>query len=50
MLLLFGIFNFGMQYLDPPEEYGLAINLGDSNVGNGEPVEKNKSNVNSSES
>ena len=42
MLLLFGIFNFGMQYLDPPEEYGLAINLGDSNVGNGEPVEKTK--------
>ena len=42
MLLLFGIFNYGMKYLDPPEEYGLAINFGDSNVGNGEPVEKTK--------
>ena len=42
MLLLIGIFNYGMKYLDPPEEYGLAINFGDSNVGNGEPVEKTK--------
>lgn len=33
MLLIFGIFNFGMQYLDPPEEYGVAINFGDANVG-----------------
>lgn len=42
LLLLFMIFNFGMKYLDPPEEYGLAINFGDSNVGSGEPVEKVK--------
>lgn len=33
MLLIWGIFNYGMQYLDPPKEYGLAINFGDSNVG-----------------
>lgn len=42
LLLIFVIFNYGMRYLDPPEEYGLAINFGDSNVGNGEPVEKTK--------
>ncbi|MHB0754618.1 energy transducer TonB family protein [Polaribacter sp. M15] len=38
LLLLWVIFNYGMTYLDPPEEYGLAINFGDANVGNGEPV------------
>jgi outer membrane biosynthesis protein TonB len=42
MLLVFGIFNYGMQYLDPPEEYGLAINFGNSEVGSGEPVRKTK--------
>ena len=42
LLLLFVIFNYGMTYLDPPEEYGLAINYGDSNVGIGEPVERTK--------
>ncbi len=42
MLLLFGIFNYGMKYLDPPVEYGLAINFGNSEVGSGEPVEKTK--------
>lgn len=42
MLLIFGILNYGMQYLDPPEEYGLAINFGDSNIGSGEPVQKTK--------
>jgi outer membrane biosynthesis protein TonB len=36
------IFNYGMTYLDPPEEYGLAINFGDANVGSGEPVQKTK--------
>jgi len=41
-LILVGIFNFGMKYLDPPEEYGLAINFGDANVGNGAPVVKTK--------
>ncbi|MGY0426084.1 MAG: energy transducer TonB, partial [Polaribacter sp.] len=38
MLLIFGILNYGMSYLDPPEEYGLAINFGNANVGSGEPV------------
>ncbi|WP_298881848.1 energy transducer TonB [uncultured Polaribacter sp.] len=42
LLLIFGIFNYGMQYLDPPEEYGLAINFGNSEVGNGEPVYNTK--------
>lgn len=42
ILLLFVVFNFGMRYLDPPEEYGLAINFGDSNVGFGQPVENVK--------
>lgn len=40
LLLILGIFNYGMQYLDPPVEYGLAINFGASEVGSGEPVEK----------
>jgi protein TonB len=47
LLLLFVIFNYGMQYLDPPEEYGLAINFGDANVGSGEAVEKTKKTVTS---
>ena len=38
VLFIFAIFNFGMQYLDPPEEYGLAINFGDADVGSGSPV------------
>lgn len=42
MLIIFGIINYGMTYLDPPEEYGLAINFGDSNVGSGEPVKFTK--------
>lgn len=42
VLILVGVFNLGLQYLDPPEEYGLAINFGDSNVGNGDPVVKSK--------
>ncbi len=42
LLLIVGIFNYGMKYLDPPIEYGLAINFGNSEVGSGEPVEKTK--------
>lgn len=42
MLLVFGILNYGMQYLDPPEEYGLAINFGDASVGSGEPIVNSK--------
>jgi protein TonB len=45
MLLIFGILNFGMHYLDPPEEYGLAINYGNSALGSGAPVEKTKKEV-----
>ena len=44
-LLIFGIFNYGMHYLDPPEEYGVAINFGDSNVGFGESVSESKKTV-----
>ena len=42
VILLLVIFNFGMKYLDPPEEYGVAINLGEDNFGNGEPVMQTK--------
>ena len=35
-LLLFLIFNFGMQYLDPPEEIGIAVNFGTTEVGSGD--------------
>lgn len=34
-LLLVAIFFVGMTYLDPPEEYGIAVNFGTSNVGMG---------------
>lgn len=44
LLLLFGIFNFGMKYLDPPIEYGVAINFGNSEVGSGKPVDEVKTN------
>ena len=40
MFFLFGIFNFGMKYLDPPIEYGIAVSLGTSDVGSGEAVEQ----------
>ncbi|WP_291799481.1 energy transducer TonB [Lutibacter sp.] len=44
-LLLVAIFFFGMTYLDPPEEYGIAVNFGTSNVGSGDiqPTELLKS-------
>jgi len=44
-LLLVVIFFVGMTYLDPPEEYGIAINFGTSNVGMGniQPTEPLKS-------
>ncbi len=35
-LLLLLIFNFGMQYLDPPEEIGIAVNFGTTDVGSGD--------------
>ena len=34
-ILLFLILNFGMQYLDPPEEIGIAVNFGTTEVGSG---------------
>ncbi len=34
-LLLVSIFFIGITYLDPPEEYGIAVNFGTSNVGMG---------------
>lgn len=37
LALLYVVFNFGMQYLDPPQEYGVAINFGSSDIGKGEP-------------
>lgn len=41
-LLLVGIFSFGMTYLNPPVEYGVAINFGNSEVGSGAPVKEVK--------
>lgn len=38
-VLVFAILNYGMKYLDPPLEYGIAINYGTSNVGKGTPKE-----------
>lgn len=34
-LLVVAIFFFGLTYLDPPEEYGIAVNFGTSDVGQG---------------
>ncbi|HBK71211.1 MAG TPA: energy transducer TonB [Flavobacteriaceae bacterium] len=34
-VILYLIFAFGMTYLDPPEEYGIAVNFGTSDVGSG---------------
>ncbi|MDV7188547.1 energy transducer TonB [Lutibacter sp. TH_r2] len=44
-LLIVGIFFVGLKYLDPPEEYGIAVNFGTSNVGKGDiqPTEPLKS-------
>lgn len=37
IIILLLIFNFGMTYLDPPKEYGIAINYGASDVGRSKP-------------
>lgn len=44
VILLYLIFNYGMSYLDPPIEYGIAVNYGTSDVGKGKPkvIEKVK--------
>jgi outer membrane biosynthesis protein TonB len=34
-LLLIALFFVGMTYLDPPQEYGIAVNFGTSSVGKG---------------
>jgi len=34
---VWGIFSFGLQYQDPPIEYGIAINFGTSDVGTKKP-------------
>lgn len=35
-LLIVALFFFGLRYLDPPEEYGIAVNFGTSAVGMGD--------------
>ncbi|MGY5351733.1 energy transducer TonB [Wenyingzhuangia sp. IMCC45533] len=35
--IAFLMFYCGLRYLDPPEEYGIAINFGTSDVGSGQP-------------
>ena len=35
--LVWGIFSFGLQYQDPPIEYGIAINFGTSDIGSKPP-------------
>lgn len=44
-LLMVALFFVGMNYLDPPEEYGIAVNFGTSDVGMGniQPAEPLKS-------
>ncbi len=42
VFLLFLVFNFGLSYVDPPEEYGVAINFGTTSEGYGNPVENIK--------
>ncbi|MDB4497277.1 energy transducer TonB [Flavobacteriaceae bacterium] len=37
IVFVWGIFSFGMQYQDPPVEYGIVINFGTSNEGNKKP-------------
>ena len=37
MLILWGVFNIGLKYLDPPPEYGITINYGTTNFGSGDP-------------
>ena len=35
--ILMLMLSFGMRYVDPPEEYGVAINFGSSDIGSGIP-------------
>ncbi|WP_194767393.1 energy transducer TonB [Tamlana sp. I1] len=36
VIILLLLFVVGTKYMDPPEEYGVAVNFGDSNVGKGD--------------
>ena len=40
-ILVFLVFIVGLKYLDPPEEYGVAINFGVSEKGQGTLQAKN---------
>lgn len=40
-VLIFLLFIVGLKYLDPPEEYGIAVNFGTSSVGKG-TIQPNK--------
>jgi len=33
IVFVWGVFSFGMQYQDPPVEYGIVINFGTSDEG-----------------
>jgi len=37
IVFVWGVFSFGMQYQDPPVEYGIVINFGTSKEGNKKP-------------
>tara|TARA_B100000795_G_C22799697_1_gene441187 strand:- start:2111 stop:2944 length:834 start_codon:yes stop_codon:yes gene_type:complete len=37
LLFLWCVFNIGMTYLDPPREYGIAINYGNTDLGSPKP-------------
>lgn len=45
ILLIVSLFFVGLKYIDPPEEYGIAVNFGTSDVGSGniQPTEPLKS-------
>ncbi len=51
IILLLLLFVVGPPYLDPPEEYGVAVNFGTSNIGSGrvqplQPVKSEPNNIN----
>ena len=51
LILLLLLFVVGPPYMDPPEEYGVAVNFGNSNVGSGniqpdKPVKSKDVNIN----
>ena len=47
VILVLLLFVMGTNYMDPPEEYGVAINFGNSEVGSGkvQPTEPIKSRI-----